>query len=357
VVDEAKNIVEGSLVGKDTETKIDFKSDDDDVAFMTIGEALPSDVSAEPNYVPLTLTDTEYDYSDKKTHNQPSFGKTLKKTVTMTVFAILLMILGAFLYHFIINNNNLFMSYSSIEQPANITATIHQPVKNPDDMEKAQISEQNSPSPDKPYKATEEIPTLREEMTEKSSKETLAATNQQETNPPQQQIGRLDIQPSIKTENSASGVGKPDMFFPYSLRASSYQQADRALQEITEIRKLGLTPYLVKADLGDMGIWWRIYIGFYSTEEDAKKIQAAYQLPNTTVQKTGYACLIDEYPNETETRNMFEKLKETGYFPYAIQKGKDRYGLYIGAYEKKSEAESHKQDLIKNRITCEVVKR
>ncbi|MFZ3044381.1 MAG: SPOR domain-containing protein, partial [Desulfatirhabdiaceae bacterium] len=299
----------------------------------------------------------EYDDSGKNPHNQPSFGKILKKTVTMTVFAMLLMILGAFLYHFIINNNNFFMSYSSVEQPPNITATIHQPVKNPADMENAQISEQNSSPSAKPYNATEEIPTLREEMTEKSSNETMVSTDQNTANPSQQQIGRLNIQPSLKTENSAAGVSKTEMFFPYSLRASSYQQADRALQEITEIRKLGLTPYLVKADLGDMGIWWRIYIGFYSTEEDAKKIQAAYQLPNTTVQKTGYACLIDEYPNETETRNMFEKLKETGYFPYAIQKEKDRYGLYIGAYEKKSEAELQKQDLIKNSITCQIVKR
>jgi cell division septation protein DedD len=120
---------------------------------------------------------------------------------------------------------------------------------------------------------------------------------------------------------------------------------------------MGLTPYLVKADLGDLGTLWRIYIGFYSTEEEAKKIKATYKLANATVQKTEYACQISEFSNETDGMAMFERLKQSGYFPYAIQKGRNLFRLYLGAYEKRSEAEALQQELQKKGVKSQVVKR
>ena len=106
-----------------------------------------------------------------------------------------------------------------------------------------------------------------------------------------------------------------------------------------------------------MGVWWRIYIGLYSTEEEARSILKAYKLPNVTVQKTDYACQVGEFSNETDILNMFGKLKQSGYFPYTIQKGRDRFRLYLGAYEKKSEAETLHQELQKKGINSQVVKR
>jgi cell division septation protein DedD len=54
---------------------------------------------------------------------------------------------------------------------------------------------------------------------------------------------------------------------------------------------------------------------------------------------------------------MFDKLKKAGYFPYAVQKGRSLFRLYLGAYEKKSEAEALQQRLQKNGIKSQVVKR
>jgi cell division septation protein DedD len=167
----------------------------------------------------------------------------------------------------------------------------------------------------------------------------------------------MDIRPSSKTEVVSSGSFQANAFHPFSIRVSSYQQPDRAFAEISEIRQLGLAPYLVKVDLGDMGIWWRIYIGAFSTEEEARSILKAYKLPNVTVQKIDYACQVGEYSNDTDILNMFGKLKQSGYFPYTIQKGRDRFRLYLGAYEKKSEAETLHRELQKNGINSQVVKR
>ncbi|MGD9972542.1 MAG: SPOR domain-containing protein [Desulfatirhabdiaceae bacterium] len=363
VVDEAKQIVEGSLVGNAPEAKADLKSDMGDGTFMTIAEDLPPDEPVEPDYMPLTVSDSEYDETEKKLPEKPSFGKTLKNLFFIILLAFFLMVSGAFLYHHFFKDTTLFTSRSPETQPVDTPQQIHKPVHQlPDDLKK-EIQNQSDANQSKNEVAA--IPTLREELS--PAQPALAApppgTDQTRisslstTDDSAQQNSQMSIRPTIKTENTASETNHTKLNFPYSLRGSSYQQPDRATPEIMEIRQMGLIPYLVKADLGDMGLWWRIYIGFYATEEEAQKIRTAHKLDSTTVQKTEYACLIDEYSNETDTMTMFEKLKETGYFPYVLQKAKDRYGLYIGAFEKKSEAERQKQDLKKNGFICQVVNR
>jgi cell division septation protein DedD len=126
---------------------------------------------------------------------------------------------------------------------------------------------------------------------------------------------------------------------------------------MSEIRQLGLTPYLVKADVGDIGTLWRIYIGFYSTEDEAKKIKTIYKLTNASIQKTEYSCQVGEFSNETEILTVFDRLKQSGYSPYVIQKDRNRFRLYAGAYERRAEAEVLRQDLQKKGISSQVVKR
>jgi cell division protein FtsN len=50
-------------------------------------------------------------------------------------------------------------------------------------------------------------------------------------------------------------------------------------------------------------------------------------------------------------------MRKSGYFPYAIQKDRNRFRLYVGAYERKAEAEVLRQDLLKKGISSQVVKR
>ena len=177
------------------------------------------------------------------------------------------------------------------------------------------------------------------------------------TEPSPKQVGGVNIQPPVKGETASSGIGKPIAVHPFSLRSSSYQQQERAFEEMSEIRQLGLIPYLVKADVGDIGTLWRIYIGFYSTEDEAKKTKTIYKLANASIRRTEYACQVGEFSNETDILNVFDRLKQSGYSPYVIQKDRNRFRLYIGAYERKAETETLRQDLQKKGISSQVVKR
>jgi type II secretory pathway predicted ATPase ExeA/cell division septation protein DedD len=354
IVDLAKNLVDGSLTGTKAETKTDSGSTDDTrtvadhpmtsmddaKAPIFFSEELPEGYAAKQASVLSTADTEEYQPDIARPRVSVVGGINLKKTLTIAVVGILLILAVTALYRFIMNDSDI----SSIFSP---TAPSTAP--------------QNTPI--QPEQGAVEIPALRDELTDKPSGETPVPPIRTEsvtpapTDTPPTQAGGMVTRPSAKMEPVSAGIGEKLASHPFSLRSSSYQQMERAFQEMSEIKQLGLTPYLVKADLGDMGAWWRIYIGFYSTEEEANKIRTTYKLANATVQKTDYACQVSEFANETDGIAVFERLKQAGYFPYAIQKGRNLFRLYLGAYEKKSEAEALYQELQKKGIKSQVVKR
>ncbi len=361
VVDLAKNLVEGSLTGTKAEAKTDSDSTDDEKTFadypktftdgsrvpadeprapITFSEDLPEGQAAKQTSVFSTTDMEEYQPEIDRSRVTGVGGFNLKRLVTFAVIVILLILAVTALYRFFMSNNDT----SSIFAPTAPTAQQNTAAAH---FEQAGV----------------EIPTLRDELTDKPSGEAPVPPVRTDsmlpspTDSPSQHAGGMDTRPSSKMEAVSTGIGEKTAGHPFSLRSSSYQQMERAFQEISEIKQLGLIPYLVKADLGDMGSWWRIYIGFYSTEAEAQKIRTTYKLANATVQKTDYACQVGEFSNEMEGMGLFEKLKQAGYFPYVIQKGRNLFRLYLGAYEKKSEADVLYQELQKKGIKSQVVKR
>ena len=356
VVDDAKILVEGTLAGTKTEdgtdavvNKTETAADSKDKAqtAITFSEDLPADNIARQTPVYSTADTGEYQ-SVATPPNVSISGKKIKKLVTWAVVVLLLILAGFWLYQYFMDGSKIVNFFSR---------TTSEPQQNtPEQSEKAAVI-----IPEE--KGTVVIPTLREEMTDKPSGEKPATATHAEaatstpTDTSPKQAGGMQTQQPSKMESASAGTRESFPFHPFSLRSSSYQQQEKAFQEISEIKQLGLTPYLVKTDLGDMGALWRIYIGFYSTEEEAKKIKATYKLANASVQKTDYACQVAEFSSEMDGINIFEKLKQSGYFPYAIQKGRNLFRLYLGAYEKKSEAEALQQRLQEKGIKSQVVKR
>jgi len=341
VVDDARKLVEGSLIETKEEAKIDSDSPppNDAATVITFSEDLPS-IGVAKSEPTISATDKKEEYQPPEIiHPQVPIVRKNNwiRGVIAAVVAILLILSGVLLSQFLMNDDKV----STYPAPA---------IPN---------SSQNGPV----QPAAGGIPALREELTDKPASETLVPANlaQPTTSAPvntftKQTVG-VDAQPSSKAAVAPAGVSEQFASHPFSLRSSSYQQIDAASQELSEIKKMGLTPYLVKADLGDMGTLWRVYIGFYATEEEALKIKTTYKLANAAVQKTEYACQVGQFSNETDSLNVFERLKQAGYSPYAIQKGRNNFILFVGAYERKSEADALYQELQRKGIKSQIVKR
>ncbi len=356
VVDDAQKLVEGTLAGTNAEAEGDAvvneaetgaDSKDKAQTAITFSEDLPAGNAARQTSVYATADTGEY-HPEMAPPKVSASGRKIKKFVIWTVVIILLILAGSWLYQNFIDGNKIINLFSP---------TTSEPQQNT-------FEQSENPAVVIPAeKGAVVIPTLREETTDKPSGEKPAPATHAEAMtsaptdvPPKQAGGTQTKQPS-SSEPAFAGAREPFPFHPFSLRSSSYQQQEMAFQEISEIRQLGLTPYLVRTDLGNMGTLWRIYIGFYSTEEQAKKIKATYKLANATVQKTEYACQVAEFSSEMDGINIFEKLKQSGYSPYAIQKGRNLFRLYLGAYEKKSDADALQQELQRKGIKSQVVKR
>ena len=361
VVDEAIHLVEGSLNEGEFKAEADLQTapKDEAGAVINISEDIPS---GDRELSLSTLMDDTADVQLEKPRALfTGFGNKLRKAAVVSMAAILLMLSGAILSWRFLNDAQI-PNLSSLpgfheEQTRSSNPLSQHP---PEDV-KVQTLPKKLPA--QTDKIVAQVPTLREELLDKPSVELPLTASRIEpiksepVGTPLQRSGGADNQPSPNSETVLSAPVPSIVFHPFSIRSSSYQQPDRALAEISEIKQLGLAPYLVKVDLGDMGAWWRIYIGLYSTEEEARSIVKAYKLSNVTVQKTDYTCQLGEFSNETDILNMFAKLKQSGYFPYAFQKARDRFHLYLGAYEKKSEADALHQELQNKGIYSQVVKR
>lgn len=340
VVDEAKNLVEGSLSTQEEPRQAD-ESAACTTKEVTFSEDLPAGGAAVSQSAAPPMTETQ-EYQPEVARPKPSFFSTgMKRAITAAVVILLLLTLFSVLSRLFMDSEKMFGFFSSAPPPPTV---------------------QEAP-PEQPGKeATTDVPTLREESTDKPSVPAPEArpegtTTSGANEPSPKQAATPERQPPARVEAVPAKTGEPFPVYPFSLKSSSYQQRERALPEMAEIKQQGLTPYLVKSDLGEMGTLWRIYIGFYSTEEEARKAKTTYKLTNASIQKTDYACQVGEFSNDADGLSMFEKLRQAGYFPYAIQKGRNLFRLYLGAYEKKSEAETLNQELQKKGIASQVVKR
>jgi type II secretory pathway predicted ATPase ExeA len=343
IVDEAKNLVEGSLTGADAADQTDADATYEMETAITFSEDLPTfkappKAPESPAQPEAQEYQQEYQPEVKPPPKYAAFNQKLKKTLKITAAGLVLLLCvaaGIFIYA---NYNHILSIYATLTQSAQKDVP-------------AQVEKAVEGVPRQLEKIVESAPALREESSDKTSGDAHARRGTEtsaSTDYPSKRTGGTDTYPPPRESLS---------FHPYSLRSASYQQLDMALKEISELRQMGLIPYLVKVDMGSMGILWRTYIGFFTTEAEARKAKSAHKLNNVTVQKTEFACQIGEFGQESEGYALFEKLKQAGYYPYMIQKEKNHFRVYLGAYEKRSEAEALNQELQNRGIKSKVVAR
>lgn len=155
---------------------------------------------------------------------------------------------------------------------------------------------------------------------------------------------------SLPSENT-------EAVYPYSLKLSAWRSLKGAQKAISHYKGDGLSPYLVKVDLGKKGVWWRIYMGHYRTQVEAKKAKEAHNLIDSLVKRTPYANLIGVFPSRSEMVDTFQRLEELGYPPYFIKGEKSSLRLFVGAFFTRKGAEKQSLDMQADDIQTQVVER
>ena len=73
--------------------------------------------------------------------------------------------------------------------------------------------------------------------------------------------------------------------YPYSLQLGSYNTLKRADKAVSNFSAMGLSPYKVKVDLGEKGIWFRVFTGHFKTWSEAKKFKDEHGLNKSVIKK------------------------------------------------------------------------
>ena len=145
--------------------------------------------------------------------------------------------------------------------------------------------------------------------------------------------------------------------FPYSLHLSSLKSLEGARKLLSFHKKKGLLAYAARVNLGEKGIWWRIFIGYYRTWQEAERADVALGLADARIMETPFANLIGIYSNASAARAMSLKLEKWGYFPYTIKLKNGTLALLTGVYETIKEAAAQKRGLRSKGIQAQVVRR
>ena len=161
----------------------------------------------------------------------------------------------------------------------------------------------------------------------------------------------LEIQ---KTEPAVTMPEKETTNHPYTILLASYRNqadVDRALPYYSEMK---LSPYWTRVDLGENGVWYRVFTGHYSEYKDAAKERERLNLEGSVVKKVAYTVLIGTYPTKNEADTDIYSLKNNGFPSFLLPTDNGSFALYSGAFYTKDGAATHCADLSTYGYTCMV---
>jgi hypothetical protein len=161
------------------------------------------------------------------------------------------------------------------------------------------------------------------------------------------------VTPAAKVSIPHTGASQ----YPYSIYLGSYKNLDRVRKAIAIYQGKGLSPYFARVDLGEKGVWFRVFAGYFKTREDAEVFITNKKIPEAETRYTKYAHMIGVYQSQRELETERHALLALGYCPYVIKRTDGNSLLYTGAFYLKTEGEKEHRDLASKGIQTELVER
>jgi SPOR domain len=168
------------------------------------------------------------------------------------------------------------------------------------------------------------------------------------------------VQTELSSKSNAPKPAPPQPSvpkYPYSVYLGSFKAADAVKKAISEYQERGLSPYWAKVDLGDKGMWFRFFAGYFQTKEEAEKFIKDRNIQGASLGITRYANLIGIYSSDKEVEDNRRALVSAGFHPYVIKGPDGKSFLYSGAFDRKEYAEKERILLASKGIKSDTTER
>jgi hypothetical protein len=145
--------------------------------------------------------------------------------------------------------------------------------------------------------------------------------------------------------------------YPYSVYLGSFKDFETVKEVLLECQGKGLSAYWAMVDLGDKGVWFRFFAGYFRTKEEAERYIRDHKLKDATPGVTTYANLIGVYGTDKEVEDQKRALVSSGFYPYVIKAPDGKNLVYSGAFDRKEYAEKERGTLASKGFQSAVVER
>jgi len=161
---------------------------------------------------------------------------------------------------------------------------------------------------------------------------------------------------------STNNALKPQDFYPYTIQVSSCKNKEASIREAMESRNKGNSGFVSHVYIPGKGDWYRVFIGFYRTVEEAEK--AAFELkkqeyPHAFVVKMPFAIQIGISSKDEELKKLEVALRSKGYLAYSVldRLYNNKIRLLVGAFRTEKEAAILAKELQREGFKPKVVQR
>jgi len=144
--------------------------------------------------------------------------------------------------------------------------------------------------------------------------------------------------------------------FPYSVYLGSFNSTSQAKRAIDHFAKSGIASFWVKVNLGEKGIWYRVYSGEFTDKEGAEAFINEKAIKDGEIRKAPYAVYTGGFTDRAALEGVASILKENDYSPYIIA-DENFDNLLNGAFVTKAGAEELSAELNALGIANKVVLR
>jgi len=180
----------------------------------------------------------------------------------------------------------------------------------------------------------------------------LPASNVQEEKPNEKVIAP---EPPSPAETEA-GLVYQEGRYPYSVYLGSFDSTAQARSALDKYSKAGIDAFWVKVNLGEKGIWYRVYSGEFADKEGAEAFINEKAIKDGEIKKTAYAVYTGSFTDKEALLGMINILKQNDFSPYIIS-DENYDNLLVGAFLTKAGADELSTELTNLGISNSVVLR
>ena len=159
-----------------------------------------------------------------------------------------------------------------------------------------------------------------------------------------------------------TNILKSQEFFPYTIQVSSRKNKEASILEAMKFRGKGHSGFVSHVFIPGKGDWYRIFVGFYRTFDEAKT--AAVELkkqeyPHAFVVKMPFAIQVGISSKEEELKKLEAALRSKVYLAYRVpdRLSDNKERLLVGAFRTELEAAIFAEELQKEGFETKVVQR